>query len=124
MKANYLLKNRFRHPHFKRALVLVGVFGLGAVVVSFFDSCIMSAVAPVWQTENVVIRNLNNGVGWFNSKKALVEENAMLQEKISSLELQITSSSHDSVQENMLLELAGRRPEPETIISAVLTHPP
>ena len=124
MKANYLLKNRFRHPHFKRIIVLVGIFVFGAVVLSFFDSFIISATAPVWQMENAVIRNLHNGVGWFNSKKALVEENAMLQEKIYSLELRTLSSLNNSAQENMLLALAGRRPVPEMIVSAVLTHPP
>ena len=124
MKVNYLPKNRLRHPYFRRILALVAIFVFGAVVFSFFEATIISIVSPVWQAENVIIRNLRNGMAFFGSQQALVEENAVLKEKLSSLEIKILSLSREQVQESALLELVGRRSEPNMIAAAVLTHSP
>lgn len=124
MKVNYLPKNRLKHPYFRRIFALVAIFALGAIVFSFFGGAIISMTAPVWKAENVIIQSLRNGFTFFNSQQALVEENTVLKEKLSSLEIEILSLSSKQAQENTLLELIGRRQKPNMIAAAVLTHPP
>ena len=75
------------------------------MIFAIFDAAIISLIAPVWRTENVVIRALN-------PEDTLVEENTMLREKIFSLEAELVSIQ------------TGRRPESNIITAAVLTHPP
>lgn len=124
MKVNYLPKNRFRHPHFKRILVLVAIFVSGAVVFSFFDTAIISLISPVWRAENVVIRNLHNGLALFYSQQSLVAENAMLKEKLYTLETEMLALSMGRTQEDVLLELLGRKGKSAVVVAAVLTRPP
>ena len=124
MKVNYLPKNRLRYPYFRRILTLTIIFISGAVLFSFFDTAVISLVSPVWKAENIIIRNFRNGATFFVSQKKLVEENTTLKEKLSSLELKILSLSREQTQENILLELVGRKREPNTVIATVLTHPP
>src|SRR3989338_1750424 len=54
----------------------------------------------------------------------LVAENVVLKEKVSSLETEILSLLSKRVQENILLELVGRRLNSNMVAAAVLTHPP
>ncbi len=124
MKVNYLPKSRLRNPYLKRILILIAAFMSGTIIFSLLDSVIISIVVPVWKTENAVTRSLRNGVVFFETKKALVEENVMLKEKVSSLEAKIASISKEQEHENILLELAGRRQESNAVVAAVLTHPP
>lgn len=49
MKVNYLPKNRFKHPYFKRIVILVVIFISGAVAFSLFDAVVMSIVSPIWE---------------------------------------------------------------------------
>ena len=121
---NYLPKNKLRHSYLRRTLILVAVFILGAVVFSLIDSVIVSAATHFWKTENVVIRKFQNWNSLFDSQKKLWEENTFLKEKVSSLELTILSLSGGQTQEEVLLDLAGRKQRPEQIISTVLTRPP
>lgn len=124
MKVNYFPKNRSENSYFRRIFILLVIFVSGAIVFSFFDAAIISIISPVWKTENAVIRNLRNGVTYLNSQKALVEENTALKNKLSSLETEVLFLSSERVQEGTLLELAGRRQNPNTLIATVLTHPP
>lgn len=123
MKMSYLPKNRFKHPYFRRISALVAVFALGTAIFSFFGAAIISMTAPVWKAENVIIQNLRNGFAFLNSQQTLVKENAALKEKLSSLKIEL-SLSNKQAQENILLELAGRKQGSNTIIATVLTHPP
>ncbi|KKQ83059.1 MAG: Cell shape-determining protein MreC [Parcubacteria group bacterium GW2011_GWB1_38_8] len=107
-----------------RIVVLVTIFILTGVLLSFFDSIIISAISPIWKSENSIVRSLRNGISFFNSKKSLIEENAFLKEKLSSLEAETSSLSRQCVQESALLELMGRRQDPSTIAAAILTRPP
>ena len=72
---------------------------------SIFDATVISLVAPVWKMENAVIRT-------FNPQDTLIAENAMLRERIFSLEAELVSLQ------------TGRRPESNMVTAAVLTHPP
>lgn len=121
---NYLPKNRLRYPYFKRILILIAIFILGAFTFSFFDATIISIASPVWKAENVIVRSLRNTVSYFNSQKALMEENAMLKDKLSSLEAEITYLSTRQAQENVLLALMNQRQEANMVVAAVLTRPP
>lgn len=120
---NYLPKNRFKHPYFKRILVLTIIFIAGAVFFSFLDGIVISVAAPVWKGENIIVRNLRNGMTWFGSQRFLSEENRALKEELSSLELKSLSLSEEQTQKNILLELLGRKLESKAIVAAVLTHP-
>lgn len=124
MKANYLPKNRLRRPYFRRIAILAVVFVFGAFVFSFFDGAIISIVSPAWRAENIIARSLRNSFTLFSSQKTLVAENAALKEKVSSLEADIFSLSSEMIQENVLLELVGRRPDSNMVAAAVLTRPP
>lgn len=81
-------------------------------------------VSPIWRTENAATRSLKNLATFFNYQKSLAEENVMLKEKLSSLELEIMALSRERAEENYLLTLVGRRQETNIIAAAVLTHPP
>lgn len=124
MKANYLPKNRLRHPYFKRILALAAIFISGAIVFSFLDPAVISIVSPVWKAENVIVRNLRNATAFFGSQKALWEENTALKNELSSLELKILFLSRERTRESVLLELVGRKQESNTIAATVLTYPP
>ena len=124
MKANYLPKNRLRHPYFRRIAVLAVVFVFGIFVFSFFDGTIITIVSPAWKAENIIARSLRNSFIYLRSQKMLVAENVVLKEKVSSLETEILSLLSKRVQENILLELVGRRLNSNMVAAAVLTHPP
>lgn len=96
----------------------------GAVVFSLLDMTVVSLASPVWRAENVIIRNFRNGATFVSSQKALIEENTRLKERLSSLELDFLTISKERIQENTLLELVGRRREPNMVVAAVLTRPP
>jgi cell shape-determining protein MreC len=123
MKMNYLPRNRHNRPYLMRVIVLSMILILGVALFSVFNAVIISIISPVWKMENSVIRNFSKSIAFFNSQKALVEENAILKTKLSSRELEILSLSKDRISENTLLELVGRK-QTSSMIAAVLTHPP
>ncbi|MDZ4206040.1 MAG: rod shape-determining protein MreC [Patescibacteria group bacterium] len=95
MKANYLPKNRLRHPYLRRILALVAIFIFGAVVFVFFNATVISIFSPIWKAKNVITTGN-----------------------------EIPSISKERTQENILLELVGRRQEPDMVVASVLTRPP
>ena len=95
MKVNYLPKNRLRHPYFRRILALVAIFIFGAIVFSFLDSTIISIVSPIWRVKNAI-----------------------------TIGKEVPSISNGQTQENILLELVGRKQKTNMVVAAVLTHPP
>src|SRR5688572_16146905 len=103
MKANYLPRNRARNPYLKRIITLAGIFIFGAIVFSFLDTAIISAISPLWQAENVVSRNLRNSSSFFRSNNALLEEKVSLEERIMFLETQLAALSSGRIQEETLL---------------------
>ncbi len=124
MKVSYLQKNKFRHYYLTRIVVLVTIFVLVGVILSFFDSVIISAVSPIWKSENSIVRSLRDGTSFLNSKKSLIEENVLLKERLSSLEAEVSSLSRQCVQESTLLELMGRRQDSNMVAATILTRPP
>ncbi len=124
MKVNYLPKNRLKNSYLKRILTLIVIFLLAIFVFTFLDRVIISTVSPIWKSENIVVRSLQNGFNFFNSQRALFEENTLLKEKISSLELELVSLSKDGLQQETFFELIGRKQTQNTVVVAVLTHPP
>jgi len=124
MKGNFLQKNRLRQPHTRRILILLGIFLAGSILFNIFDSIVVSVVSPIWRAENSVSRSLRNIADFIGSQEKLIKENADLREKVSSLEIEVMSLSREQALEDTLRELAGRKPDPETKIATVLTHPP
>ncbi|MGB3922263.1 MAG: rod shape-determining protein MreC [Minisyncoccia bacterium] len=102
--------------------MLVAVFVIGAAIFSVFDGFILSALSPLWKTENAVERNLKNISSFFSSRLQLEKENTLLRERISSLELERAASVGTETRQ-ILLELLGRKGEKE-IVATVLTRPP
>jgi len=124
MKVNYLPKNKLKNSHLKRILVLIVIFILAVFFFTFIDRVIISAVSPVWKSENILVRNLQNGFNFFNSQQTLFEENIALKEKISSLELKLMALSKDGFQQETFFQLIGRERIENTVVATVLTHPP
>lgn len=124
MKVNYLPKNRLKNSHLKLILILIVIFLLAIFAFTFLDKVIISIASPIWKSENILVRNLQNGFNFFNSQQALFEENIALKEKISSLELELLSLSKNGLQQETFFELIGRERTANTVVAAVLTHPP
>src|SRR3989344_4098296 len=95
MKVNYLPKNRLKPPYFRWILILVTIFLSGAVIFYFFDGVIISIVSPVWRAKNAITTG-NGPLPILNNQTEV----------------------------NKLLELVGRKQNPNTVVAAVLTHPP
>ena len=62
---------------------------------SFFDTAIISIVSPIWKVKNVMTTGN-----------------------------EVLSISKEQTQENILLELVGRKQKSNMVVAAVLTHPP
>lgn len=119
---NYLPKSRPKTRYLKSIFFLIAVFALGAIVLSVFDQAILSALSPLWRTENVIARNLNGLSSFFSSRMDLQRENLMLKEKVLSLELERMASLGAETRQE-LMGLLGRKGEME-IVATVLTRPP
>lgn len=111
----YLPRSRGRHPYSKKVLFLLGVFVVGAVFFYISKPLWLPIIAPVWKSENVASRTINNFFGSIRSKHALSTENAILKEKVSSLELELSVLRIEGVVENKIAD---------GILAAVLVRPP
>ncbi|MDO8424223.1 MAG: rod shape-determining protein MreC [bacterium] len=121
---NYLPKNRSRNTRYRIALSLAAVFILSATTFYFLSGVIISAASPLWIVENRVTRSLASGVEIFRSRQALLSENTRLKDRLSSLELELSSRPPAQEENNALLELLGRRAESGGIAASVLVRPP
>jgi len=95
MKELYHPRSKLRVLYLKRILILLAIFIISAVVLSYFNFAIFSLFSPVWKAKNVIV-NGNN----------------------------IPTTIEEQSRENRLLELVGRKQEPKIVIAAVLTYPP
>lgn len=121
---NYLQRNRSKHSYLKQILVLIAIFVSSALLLPLLDGLFVSVFAPVWRTENTVIRSMREGVAHLNSRKNLVAENVHLKEKVSSLELQVDSLELELNKESTFLELIERKSLSGAVVASVLTYPP
>lgn len=124
MKMNYLPKSRVRNQYSKKAIGLAAIFVIGIFFFSLLDTWIISAISPLWRAENSVSRTLGKTVDFFHTHNSLVEENNLLEEKVRSLELELSTLSLAMSQYDALLNLMGRTAEKSGIVVAILTHPP
>jgi cell shape-determining protein MreC len=122
MKTNYLQKSRLRHSRAKLIALIVALFAAGAFAFSLLDSFIISAVSPLWRAEGSVARTFSGALGFFRGRGALIEENRLLKERISSLELSLANNS--SIGGEDILAILGRSTEGRGIPAGVLTRPP
>lgn len=124
MRVSYLQRNKGRGKYAKPIIVLLAVFVFGAVGFSLFNSVLLSIVSPLWEADNRFSQGLKNIGTYFASKNSLAEENEALRRELTSLELQAAALRSGRVQEGILLELAGRRGEENTVAATVLARPP
>jgi cell shape-determining protein MreC len=121
---NYLPRNRQRTSYGKPLIVVVAVFILGAGFFSLFGGPLVSLLSPVWRGENAVGRFFVMIGEHVATRGTLVDENLRLKERITSLELQVTTLNLTLSQERSLAELLGRERKAKEVIAAVLTRPP
>lgn len=81
-------------------------------------------ISPLWKGENIVVRTVSGWVEFMRSKESLIEENAMLKERLSSMELELSSVSLSRNQEAVLLSTLNRTTESGGILASVLVRPP
>jgi cell shape-determining protein MreC len=124
MKMNYLPRNRAKYSYARPLLGLLLIFALGAVIFYFLGGTLVSAISPLWRTENRVASSFSGVGNFFSSRQSLLSENALLRERVSSLELELASRSSGSEEENVLLNLLGRRSEDGGIAATALITPP
>jgi cell shape-determining protein MreC len=120
----YLPRNRNKETLRRHAFMIVGFFVAIGIILSFFDSFIISAVSPLWSAENRFSNALSGTGGFFHSKNSLINENADLKSRIASLELEKSTLLLAQDENARLLELLGRRARPLGVMATVLTHPP
>lgn len=121
---NYLPRSRINSGYRRSILILLSIFIVGAILFSFLNTTIITLVSPLWRAENVFSRTLGQTLDYFHTRKNLVAENESLKEKVTSLELEISTLSLSASQKETLLELLGRRVEDGGVVAGVLTHPP
>lgn len=95
MKVNYLPKNKLKHLYLRRIFILVAIFISGAVVFPFLDKIVISMVSPIWRTKNIITVGKN-----------------------------LPLILPEQTQENILLNLVGRKQKANMIVTSVLTRPP
>ena len=95
MTVNYLPKNRSKYVYVKRIFLLAVIFIFVATVFPFLDTTIIAIASPIWRTIN----------------------------KILGSEVPPSLMSNQT-QENILLELAGRKQKTNVVVASVLTRPP
>ena len=120
MKTNYLPKNKKILLYKRVTLFLLGIFILGTLIFSVFDSILLRVVSPIWQGESWIMRTVSKEAGIWRGRERLLEENFSLKEKVQSLEIELASLRTG---ENSLA-LLGRSSDEEGIVAGVLTHPP
>ena len=112
---NYLPRSRNRTEYKKKLGFLAGLFIVGALLFSLFDSFIISAISPLWRAENAFSRSLGKTLDYFHTQNSLVRDNESLKERITSLELSLMAESPLTT---------TFKAEGGEIRGAVLTHPP
>lgn len=123
-KMKYLPKNRSRSTFVKPALFLVGLFVAGGAIFTFMDGLIISAISPLWRTENAATAKLSGVGDFFRFRSSLVRENEALKERVTKLELEVVSRFSSTEGGDSPLSILGRKPESEGITTTVLVSPP
>lgn len=124
MKTNFRQRTSATTPARKRfAIVFLTLLILGFLF-SFFRSPIISLAKPVWLTENAVVGGFKNLFNFLKSKNALLEENRVLREKLSSQEILLASFRVMEGSYTELLSNFGREPLEGSVPAGVLAHPP
>ncbi len=124
MKTNFLQRNRHQVSYKNRIVVVVLIFVLGATFFSFSRGLMVNIFSPLWKGENAVAVGFRNLTNFFKSKNALIEENQILRDKLSSNELADMSLQAVRDAENSLLLNFGRTSPNKFIAASVLIHPP
>lgn len=120
---NYLQRSR-RTSYGKYLVVLAGIFVAGWAFFSLAGGFIVSAAAPLWQSEFFAAKLARQVVEGVKFHSALVSENIALKDKVSSLELELTAANLSLSQRETLSNLLGRERKESEIIASVLTRPP
>jgi len=89
----YLPRNRRNNPYSKKILFLAGVFAAGAALFYIAGPLVVPMISPVWQAENIVTKTVSGNFNLLRSKRSLAEENALLKERIASMEAEFSSRS-------------------------------
>jgi cell shape-determining protein MreC len=121
---SYLLRNRTKKTYLTRVLAVVVIFVGGAILFSMSNGVIMAVAKPIWKSQNVVSRGINNSIVWFQSKDDLVRENTYLKEELRSREIELVSLRASRDREEHLLEMLGRANNPSAVLASVLARPP
>lgn len=124
MKASFLPKNRFRYLHTKKVFLVVGIFLVSTLFFSFFNSSVISVSASVWKAGGIFSRSFQSWAGYVSNQGKLIEENASLRERVSSLELENISLALRLASIDETLKLLGRSSDSRAVLASVLTHPP
>ena len=121
---SYLPRNRTKSLRSRKALALIALFLVLGGILSFFDSAIISAVSRLWRAENEATGVAGETVGYLRTKSSLIKENESLKEKIASMELELSTLTLATAENERLLSLLGRSARPGSPVASVLTYPP
>lgn len=120
---SYLQRNR-KSSHKKSLFIIAGLLLLGWLLFSLMGGLAVSAVSPVWRSENAVSRMLGNALSGVKLHSMLVAENESLKARVASLELALSDAELALAQTTSLSELLGRERRAGETVASVLTRPP
>lgn len=123
MKTPFPQRNK-RSPFQKKALYVLGVFLVGAVLFSLLDGVFVGLAAPIWKGESALALNFWHFTGFFKDKNTLLRENEALREKARADEFLLAASRASESQYESLLQVFGRTSTTTSVAAGVLVHPP
>jgi cell shape-determining protein MreC len=124
MKTIYLQKNRSNKSNFKNALIILGVFILGFLLLSIFKTSVLFSLSPIWNLKQIVLNESVDLVSFFRSKDSLINENKFLKEQLRSQETLLVSFNALNNNYTNLLQDLGQLPKEVKVAAGVLTTPP
>ncbi len=125
---NYLLKSKPKNENRKKIAFIFSLYFFlslfGFLFGNAWRKAMWVAARPIWSAVSIVTAPFGSIGGYFTAKSNLVQQNALLLEKVATLENK--QLDYDIVlQENEALKKElGREGEGEKIIAAILSKPP
>ncbi|MBX4199083.1 rod shape-determining protein MreC [Candidatus Parcubacteria bacterium] len=124
MKTNFRRRSDPGLAGRKRLTLVASVLALAIIVFVLLRSYIVTAVSPVWRAENVFSTTLRNTIDLVRSKDALIRENELLKQELSSYETLLLSYRTLEGGRDEVLSRYGRDESVAGVAAGVLVHPP
>lgn len=124
MKTNFHRRYSSGPNQRKWLLYAITALVLGASMLFFFRSTLVSLSSPVWKGQNFVSLGIKNLFALIKDKDELVEENTVLRERLASYEATLLALQTLESTQLEMLRIFGRSGNEDFVAAGVLVHPP